>query len=130
MSFFSDIEDMVPFIYIISCFSMNLFYEWTRCINPTKSPFSEFLEVTWPCAMCGYDDKSSHRNSIKIGFENHSLSLKHLYHVAIVNNLMIDVDRWRIARYNIHEHPDSSMDSGTITSRKCSKNSKLFHEIY
>lgn len=125
VSLLPDIEDMISSYDEVACFTVDFFDEWTRGIVPSHRFFSEFREITRTCPMCRYDDDTRFWDSIEIGLENYSLPFEHFYHKSIVNDLVIHIDRLsRMERDDLHEHTDSAVNSGTVSSRECSENRK------
>jgi hypothetical protein len=127
MTALSDIEDMISLLDQISCFSVDLFDEGTGSINPSYLPISELLKVARTCTMSGYDDEALLGDFLEIWFEYDSLSFEHPHDKAVVDNLMIHIDRCRMIRDYLHEHADRTVDSGAVASRKCGKNIE-FHD--
>lgn len=74
--------------------------------------------------MSGDNDEGALRDLLEIWFEYHSLPFEHLHDKSIVNDLMVHIDRCRMGRHDLHEHTDSTMDSGTVASRECGEDRK------
>lgn len=128
MSSLSDIEYMISFRDKIPSFTVDLFYEWTRRVNPAHISRSESRKIRRSCTMSRDDDEASFWNFIQIRLKYDSFSLEHLHDKSIVNNLMIHIDRCRICRDNLHEHTDSTMNSCTVSSRIRSEDRKRMRQ--
>ena len=94
MSFFSDIEDMIPFLDTTTRLAVYFFDERTGCVDPTDIALLKRSKKTRTRTMGWYYHQRSCRDGIYIWFKYHSLPLEKRNNMTIVNNLMIDINWW------------------------------------
>lgn len=116
VSFFPDVEDMIPLRDEVSGFAMDLLDEWTGRIDPSHIPRSKLSKIARTCPVGRYDDERIRRDFLEIRLKYHPLAFEHLHDKSIVNDLMIHIDRCGMHRYDFHEHTDSTMDSCTVAT--------------
>ena len=122
MSLLPDIEDMVSLRDEVSGFAVDLLDEWTGRIDPSHFSFSKLSKIARSCPVRRYDDERILGDFLEIRLEYDSLSLEHLHHKSIVNNLMVHIDRRGMHRHDLHKHTDSTMDSCTVATGVGSEN--------
>lgn len=120
MPSFSDIENMISFFYKCTSFSVDFLNKRTGRVHPLYFSLSEVFIVGGSCPVSWYDDSTLFGDFWYIFFENHSFPLKHLDDKFVMDDFVIDIDWCWIVCYNFHKHFDSSVYSGTISSRKYS----------